>query len=164
MPWYKDLESEDYEVRILYLRASDVGAPHIRTRCFVVANSMRERLQTGESIAGRPFKKITRTAGFCVNASNSYNLTGLQTNSGTYENREEYRSTSRQVIARQSWGIDALPDWKNNPSEICRMDDGVSLGMDKPRLQALGNAVVPRCAYPIFEAIARIEGGKTKNP
>ena len=37
------------------------------------------------------------------------------------------------------------------------MDDGFSRGVDKSRLQALGNAVVPRCAYPIFDAIRRIE-------
>lgn len=58
------------------------------------------------------------------------------------------------------WGIRAqipLPDWSFHPPRIHRVDDGFSRKLDKPRLQALGNAVVPRCVYPIFEAIRRIE-------
>ena len=55
-----------------------------------------------------------------------------------------------------------LPDWKKNPSCICRMDDGFSVSMDKSRLQALGNAVVPRVFFPIFDGIRMIEEGKIK--
>lgn len=37
---------------------------------------------------------------------------------------------------------------------ICRMDDGFSRELDKNRLIALGNAVVPQQIYPLFKALA----------
>ena len=153
----KDLESEGYEIRVLHLRATDVGAPHVRKRCFVVSHSDCKRLQEGESIPDRLQEEITRASGIRSHVANPDNLAGLQTNSPAHKNRTEHRSTSRQSTTRWIGRINALPDWKKNPSRICRMDDGFSRGVDKSRLQALGNAVVPRCAYPIFDAIRRIE-------
>lgn len=119
----KDLESEGYEIRVLHIRATDVGAPHVRKRCFVVSHSDCKRLQEGESLSDRLQKEISRTSGFCGYAS----------------------------------GFRKLPDWKNNPPAFCRVGNGFSRKLDKPRLQALGNAVVPTVVYPIFEAVRRIE-------
>lgn len=58
------------------------------------------------------------------------------------------------------WESCQLPDWKTYPPEFCRMDDGIPLRVDKPRLQALGNAIVPRVVYPFFRAIRFIETGE----
>jgi len=45
-----------------------------------------------------------------------------------------------------------LPDWGDTTPRICREADGIPNRVD--RLRALGNAVVPQQAYPIFAAIA----------
>lgn len=52
--------------------------------------------------------------------------------------------------------------WSVPKPGICRMDDGFSRELDKSRLIALGNAVVPQQIYPIFETIVKIESGEYK--
>lgn len=47
--------------------------------------------------------------------------------------------------------------WETNKSPICGVDDGSTNRLDKSRLKALGNAVVPQQIYPIFKAIMEIE-------
>ncbi len=46
--------------------------------------------------------------------------------------------------------------WLFEP-RLGRMVDGVPTRMDKARIKALGNAIVPQQIYPVFEAIALIE-------
>lgn len=198
---YKDLGAEGYEIRILHLRAADVGAPHIRARCFVVAHSDSERLQTRKDL---PLRLQSQISGASVLRGNAFTdsdcLSGFQTNPGVCafggsrdarENAvrsacreggafsadsacERERSdtavqgegadeahkggeTLRENASWEHWGCNALPDWSDYPPAVCRVDDVFSKGLDKSRLQALGNAVVPRCVFPIFDAIRRIE-------
>lgn len=47
--------------------------------------------------------------------------------------------------------------WQEVASQLCRMDDGLSAGLDKPRLKALGNAVVPQVAEFIGSCIMQSE-------
>ena len=67
------------------------------------------------------------------------------------------RKIYNQPITRRSlsrdWVEDVARIWKTPISEIIRMDDGVSGKLDKNRIAALGNAIVPQIAELIFMAI-----------
>jgi DNA (cytosine-5)-methyltransferase 1 len=47
--------------------------------------------------------------------------------------------------------------WEANKPPICGVDDGTARELDKSRLIALGNAVVPQQIYPVFKTIMEIE-------
>lgn len=79
-----------------------------------------------------------------------------------YPNSSELRIQSN----RERWsggpifppvnGSKGFNRWDNGrpQSAICRMDNGVSRGLDKDRLKALGNAIVPQCSELIGRYIA----------
>lgn len=94
--------------------ASSVGAPHQRTRMFLVAYSDR---QYGEAWL-RHFMDRPQS--------------------------DEYSNGK----------VHAFGFWQLPFSGVLRMDDGVPKGLDRDRIRALGNAVVPQQVYPILKAIA----------
>lgn len=72
--------------------------------------------------------------------------------------------SSRETRESTTWkfrGRVARTYWEANKPPICGVDDGVSKELDKSRLIALGNAVVPQQIYPIFKTIMEIERGLT---
>ncbi|HJK61486.1 MAG TPA: DNA cytosine methyltransferase [Methanocorpusculum sp.] len=152
---HRDLETAGYTVGVFEIPAASAGAPHIRYRAFIVAYSdSNRRKKKKNSCRGSETEKSGST-GIC-----RYDRCGnnIPANSGgisdTQNSRENDLWSSRNTLS--------LPDWKNNPSGICRMDDGISPAMDRSRLHALGNAVVPQVARPIFAAISAAERGDLK--
>ena len=124
-----DLEQEGYQVRTLCIPAYAVGAHHERYRVGVIA--VRQ---------GQP---------------------GLQADSKT--NTSGTLRKSREYTCLRYW--DCLPGvyWSVHKPPIFGMADGIPGGVDgrvkyKAQMTALGNAVVPQQFYPIFEAIAKLEG------
>jgi DNA (cytosine-5)-methyltransferase 1 len=125
-----DLESSGYEGKSIVVPASAVGANHERYRVFVIA---------GE-------KEFLR---------NTDGQSKLQANSSIGSlgsHRETWDS-----FTWQHRGIPSRIHWETHQPSVCRMDDGLPSGLDKGRLVALGNAVVPQQIYPIFKAIMDIE-------
>ena len=69
------------------------------------------------------------------------------------------RGDSRQNGERPpAWGAHEF--WSSGPP-VCGVDDGTSTKLDRSRLKALGNAVVPQCAQVIGEVIRVLENNQT---
>lgn len=129
-----------------------------------ITDTVRVRLETCNSSTGGLEKTFSGHSGICRDTFRK----SADSNMSGREDTEKItvRASGRQPEGLRTWCRDwdacKLPDWKENPSCICRMDDGFSASMDKHRLQALGNAVVPRVFYPFFRAIRAIEEGDIK--
>lgn len=161
---HADIKAEGYEIGILILSAADVGAPHQRKRCFVVAHTNSDGLQETEVIKCGCSRENPAFGTLCGSDKrglhqtlNPDSLAGFQEN--TCADTEREGRHTRDGLTGFTWSGFPLPDWSGYPSAICRMDDGAARKMDRPRLQAVGNAVCPRQVFPIYETIARIERG-----
>lgn len=89
--------------------------------------------------------------------------TGPSHRPGQDEQRADEYSDALQVVSRLS-SLHSQTPWDSGRWEdgIPRVAKGVPDRV--ARLRALGNAVVPQQAYPLFAEIARIEGMKTVHP
>lgn len=121
-----DLESIGYKGGAIVLPACAVGAFHARERTFIVANSNSEL----------------------------WTSTKIQTRTNT-------KSEDKKPIEWESFffinrGANNIEFRQEDVSLLCRNDDGVPRELDENRLKALGNAVVPQQALPIFETIINI--------
>jgi len=115
----QDLELEGYETLPVPLAAKHCGAPHIRSRVFVVAHAEREQLRELEQRV--PARRAHRI---------------------------RYEGEAELVDPREARRWQPLP-------ELCRSDDGVPRELDRARLRALGNAVVPRVAEVVGHVVSQ---------
>lgn len=127
-----DLESAGYEGKPFLIPASAVNADHERYRVFVVA-------------AKKEFLRNTNSE------------PKFQADSTISSIRSEWYAWNDSTW--QYRGIPSGAHWETHQPPICRMDDGIPSELDKSRLIALGNAVVPQHIFPIFKAIMDIERG-----
>ena len=119
-----DLENENYSTQSFIIPACGVGALHKRDRLWVIAKIM------GNSSSDGRLK--------------------------TYTNKEESRfigeSKKRRMFKPTRAGSLQpklnLNQWFSEPT-VCRVSDGLPSKLDKDRIKALGNAIVPHIAFNI---------------
>lgn len=116
-----------YNVAWQNIQAWEYGAPHRRERIYIVADSSSERFKL-----------------WC----------------SSWEERLIQKSKERAVAkSKHEWNgweyrigkTFQVDDWQKIASDICRVDDGLPIKMD--RLKCLGNSIIPQIAEDIFSMI-----------
>jgi DNA (cytosine-5)-methyltransferase 1 len=152
-----DLEAENYEVQALVLPACAVGAWHIRQRVFIVAHNDqlqgRERHNTNLERGRQEKAEQTRVGSGDVTDPERQSL-------ALRESQRRNDGQEQSAIERDDHSFRTGGQWSVEP-ELDRMVYGLSSRLDKSlnrqRLHALGNAVVPQQVYPILKAVADYE-------
>lgn len=180
----EDLERAGYHVVVLQFEAAAVGAWHRRARCFFVACAGRWDLVADSMRSGRIYRKIeldaaegdgkalTQSAGrhTALSDAESERREG-QPSARTAEQDEKPWEMQPDAVYSIGTAIhntvcgrfdrinrrcesQELADgrlWAAEPG-VGRVVDGLPCRVE--RIRALGNAVVPQQAYPIFRALA----------
>lgn len=137
-----ELETRDYTPRVLHYPAAGVGAFHKRDRVFIVAHAPCELPHGGR----RERERRTEPADNGENLAHADQPVS-QGYGGSDQCSHEWFTWSG---SRPLEGI-----WESEP-DVGRVAHGIPRRVD--RLRALGNAVVPQQAFPIFRAIAETMG------
>lgn len=146
----KDLECLGYEVGIFDFEAAAVGALHRRERiAFVGHNPNGLRLRGGK-------ERTVQDQNPDDSRSSERSKDVADTESPRLEGRADGRYERQKCpgLGEGCWSVKGY--WSIEP-DVGRVAHGVPARVD--RLKCLGNAVVPQQFYPIFRAIAEIEGG-----
>lgn len=135
-----ELWARGYASLPLRVRAADVGAPHRRARCFVIAYPHRPTLQQLRQWVA--LVEASRARAVAVDAGPE----GVAPDAARARlaEREGQRRDPRQELSPPVGG-----GWGPPPPPVRRVDDGPRPGLDRPRLIALGNAVVPQAAWVV---------------
>lgn len=141
-----------YDAEWGIISARDMGAPHLRKRWFCVAylsNSMRERSR--QAMYRRPPQDDSPGQKILGRRSPSCKKT-LSHSDGTFAQRSQLPGGEKE----RSINAPGYTPWSKgySGSEFLRMVDGISYRLDKNRLKALGNAIVPQCSELIGQYIA----------
>lgn len=154
------LGEQGYQALPVPLSAKLVGAPHLRRRVFIIAHTdrfnirlKRERRSGGrESFDARSTQTSTDPRGRRLQFRGKSASRGEQGPRGSESHR---RRRSREVCdgtaARTQVGA-----WSLVPP-VRGVDDGVLSKLDRHRLKALGNSVVPQCAEIVGWMIRELE-------
>lgn len=165
-----------------HIRASDSGAPHKRERWFCVAYSKSREYAGNPGTVGRETKEAGQQNVWPVFSGSSSNVgntdskrlegqwAGRKPIMGTRHRKAQLKSAShgsrqsRPTQSRLGGNNDGLPRWMDFPGWPARPGEdqhayepsrvtSAKTPDRAARLKALGNAVVPQVAFPLFAAI-----------
>lgn len=157
------LERQDYQTRAFVIPACAVDAPHRRDRVCIVG---RSREQSGLFYPNTKSEQHTNIRKIETEVQEQPELNGLCSDvSDTESNRllqrlwaereQERRTRLESGKSKGRCQVHNGGKWRTEPG-VGRVANGISCRVD--RLKCLGNAVVPQQFFPIFKAIAQIEG------
>lgn len=152
----KNLWQIGYDCEWHILPARAFGAVHLRERVFIIAYSNSDELRIEQRRSGGAQGKgptITRDNGQDGNTTNP-DMPRLWRSSWTEETAQRWRATT---LTGGNFNKRKLSEIEPT---VCRVHDGVSRGLDRPRqerIKQLGNAIVPDIAYMIGKEIMRYE-------
>lgn len=153
-----DLENAGYSTETYLIPAIAVGAPHRRDRAWIIAHRDFQRFKRADWIQ-KPAMSSEQNFGPTAHSERGH---GENARHGGEPGRIGQANEHGNRPNGRSWA----EHWHEVAARICRVDDGLSAGLDGTgnipaktqkgkahRLEALGNAIVPQIAYQIFEAI-----------
>jgi len=140
-----DLEALGYRTAAYAISAACVGAPHLRRRLFVIADLDAKSESTLSVHAEMASTSTSLQLAANINSHSKRSRRSRGTAACIAERRSD-ESAGETASKRQSyWQVETQPT-------LVRMVHGVPGGVDRRRISALGNAVVPQCA----EVVGRI--------
>ena len=155
----RDLAEMGYTVGWGSWEAADAGAPHHRERVFIVAHSPNLRYSSKADRGGER-KRDALSSEQGQNTDIWSKPRRCRTDVADPPSERLQESVLAPVggkLGFPPWSAGPRGDlWLSEP-DVGRVADGIPSRVD--RLRALGNAVVPQQAFPIFQAIAAIEMG-----
>ena len=129
-----DLAKMGFDARWGVVGACDVGAPHRRERCWIVANTQSKRC--GEKMELRHHQPEEWSSSGCKKMADT-----------NRQRQQELHAASISSEARQH-PMGVVKGWRENwwavEPDVGRVADGVAARVD--RLKAIGNGQVPQCA------------------
>lgn len=127
-----DLEKENYETQSFIIPACAANAPHRRDRLWIIANRADER---------RYMRSDTWKEGY-LSFNQEWDIAPLQ--------------SEWQKLKPIAWSTYKAQDWLEANTRLSRKNDGLRERMDKHRIKALGNSIVPQVAFPIMKIIHQL--------
>lgn len=133
------LERLGYACLPIPIAAADVGAPHERSRIFIVAAHVDAQSKLA--------------------CSQHAEMGSASTIASDAHGAELWHESWRRIRTnRRSKAVTQHAGWRASEPSMVRMVHGISRGLDRPtnRIRALGNSVVPQCAEVIGHVVLEL--------